>query len=130
MGPVGPIHLLGPVGAIHLLGPVGAIHLDNCSKKLSFLVIFHQKLTFGDILLLKVVFSPKNFCRRPYHPHFSAFIFEKICIFYEIVIIFSKKLSFLVKHFISGQKLTLLVIFFKGPLFSHKFSPKARTPVV
>ena len=62
--------------------------LDNFSKKSSFLVIFHQKLTFCDILFLKVVFSPKNFRRRHACPHFSVFSLKKICIFYQIVIMF------------------------------------------
>ena len=52
--------------------------LDNFSKQSSFLVIFHQKLTFCVILFLKAVFSPKNFRRRHACPHFSAFILEKI----------------------------------------------------
>ena len=66
----GPIHLLGPVGAIHL-GPVG-FFLNNFSEKSSFLVIFHQELTFCDIFFLKVVFYPKNFRRRHVPPSFSA----------------------------------------------------------
>ena len=85
---------------------------------------FHQKLTFCDIFVLKVVFSPKNFRRRHACPHFSAFILEKICICYQKIIIFSQKLTFLDKNW------HFRLFLFKRQFLSHKFSPKACLPVV
>ena len=76
-------------------------------------------------------FFPKEFSPKAVPPHFSAFIFEKICIFYQKVIIFNQNLTFLVKNWHFWKKTYMFGYFvFKGPFFSHKFSPKARLPVV
>ena len=61
---------------------------------------FHQKLTFCDIFLSKVVFSPKNFRRRHACPHFNAFYFG------ENMHTLSNNHHFLTKTVISDQKLT------------------------
>ena len=62
--------------------------LDNFSKKSLFLVIFHQKLTFCDICFLKVVSPPRISAEGMPARTLVLFIFEKICICYQIVIIF------------------------------------------
>ena len=80
--------------------------LDNFSNKSSFFVIFYQKLSFCDIFFLKVVFFfPRIFAEGMPARTLVLFILEKICIFYQIVIIL------LTKTVISGQKLTLQAIF-------------------
>ena len=107
LGIVGPgpwAHpFVGPCWGHSFVGPSWAIHLDNFSKKSSFLVIFHQKLTFVNIFLLKVVFPPRIFAEGMPVRTLVLFIFEKICIFHQIVIIFSKKTN------ISCQKLLFLL---------------------
>ena len=60
-----------------------------------------------------------NFRRRPYPPHFSAFIFEKIYIFYQKVISFLKKMSCLTKS-------TRFFIF--GVVFQKWIFAEGRTP--
>ena len=104
--------------------------LDKFSKKSSFLVIFHQKLTFWYILFLKIVFSPKNFRQRHASPSFSAFIFEIMCIFYQKVIIFRRKLTCLVKNCHFWSKTDILDHCCFKDFFPQEFSPKARLPVV
>ena len=76
--------------------------LDIFSKKSSFLVIFHEKLTFGTFIFKNNVSQKQIFAEGRPSPSFSAFIFEKICIFYE-------NSSFLDKNCISCQKLSFLV---------------------
>ena len=105
--------------------------LNNFLKKSSFLVIFHQKLTFCDIFVLKVVFSPKNFRRRPYPRTLVLLFFRKYAYFIKKSSFLSKKLKFLVKkrHFWL-KNCRAYSFFFKGRFFRQEFSPKARLPVV
>jgi hypothetical protein len=61
-------------------------------EKVVFFRHFSAKTDFLGHLFLKAVLFPKNFRQRHTSPSFNAFIFEIMCIFYQKVIIFSRKL--------------------------------------